>query len=157
VTSPVVFVQQLWSLWLGRSPVVERTSVLPSLDSPASKEPVAFRYVRELEGFEGAILSELASENGSGCFVEKYCTQGGGTTQWLVMESRPQTIEAYLAGEITMLELLGRHATTWVLVERRGPDEVGRRPVVLAELPASYLPKEGVFHDPELRPGFEEP
>lgn len=110
------------------------------------------RLIRVLEGFEGPILSEFVAElpASPGTFLEKYCTESDGISRWLVVLSAPASIEDYLAGEISMKDLLYRHADIAMLLDRRGSDLVARWLVKMVELPEGYLPKDHVFHDPEL-------
>lgn len=64
-----------------------------------------FYRVRVLEEWQGEfILSEVHINKE--VYVEKWCDDSDGVTKTLIVKSSPKAIDAYLRGEITMLQLL---------------------------------------------------
>jgi hypothetical protein len=113
-------------------------------------------HVRDLEAFEGPILSEFQSKGGY-TYVEKWCTYLGGDprngSRTLIVPTEPEVITAYLDKEITMLELLTkRNNDVGFIVDRNGNTTTAVRQVRVSTLPASYLPKPECIHDDSLRP-----
>lgn len=113
-------------------------------------------WVRDLEAFEGPILSEYEDADGA-LFLQKWCAYVDGAVRFLVVRSHRLVVADYLNGDMSMLDLLTKpnDDAGW-LVDRVG-DEV--RNVIQArvsELPPKYLPKPSAMHDEDLRPaGFE--
>lgn len=113
-------------------------------------------FVRDLEAFEGPILSEYVDADGVP-YLEKWCAYVDGSVRFLVVRSHRVAISAYLDGGVSMLQLLTapNDDRGW-LVDRVG-DEIVRVElrVRVSTLPPKYLPKPSAMHDPDLRPvGF---
>lgn len=109
------------------------------------------RWVRDLEEFDGAILSEYEEDRVP--YVEKWCDRPApGLTRTLRVRSDRGTIQSYLEGGITLMGLLTRYQEAW-LVDRNERDVVVRCEVVsVPTLPSSYLPASCAKHVEALRP-----
>ena len=108
-------------------------------------------HVRELEEFDGPILTEWISDKGN-IYVEKWCTNKGGVTRTLFVRSNHMAINAYLNGTMSMMELLtGPNDNYGMLVDRNKDGIVGVTRVQVPTLPASYLPSPTTMHDIDLR------
>lgn len=96
------------------------------------------KWVRDLEEFDGAILSEYEEDRVS--YVEKWCDRPGpGLTRTLRVRSDRGAIQSYLEGGITLMNLLTRYQEAW-LVDRNERDVVVRCEVVSVPTLSSYLP-----------------
>lgn len=132
-------------------PVVDLTSF-------RGRPPRELALVRDLEAFDGPILSEYRAKQGGGVYLEKACGSGDAEAAaygiFLLVRSDQRAIAEYLDGRISMRHLL----TEWsdglgFIVARSRGNFVGARPVVLEEVPG-YLPDEDVYHDETLRPSW---
>ncbi len=124
---------------------------LPILGTPLHGLPRELTWVRDLEYFEGAILSEHHAVGG-GIYLQKWCTQANGVTRSLFVRAEYRAVAEYLAGRITMQTLLyGQSDGIGFLVDSHDEEEDIYR-VALDDLPPSYLPTETAMHDESLRP-----
>jgi hypothetical protein len=108
-------------------------------------------HVRDLEEFEGPILSELAGEDGS-VWLEKWCACHNGEPRTLVVKSSRHSVDEYLDGRASMLDLLtipNKNSGFLVDSSRHG---LVVCEVWVSELPESYLPKPSAMHNESLRP-----
>ncbi len=130
------------------------------IGEPWSPEPFnKLKHVRDLEAFEGTILSELQGASGE-VYVEKWCTYVGGDSRdgtrlsrMLIVPTYPDAIAAYLDKKMTMLDLLTkRNNDVGFIVDWQKNTIVYARKVRVSTLPTSYLPKLGCMHDDSLRP-----
>lgn len=111
--------------------------------------------MRELEAFEGPILSELRADGG-GIYIEKWCAREGGTTRTLVVRTEPRALAEYLARRVSMLDLLkGPSDGIGFLVDRDRGVEIAVYLVQVMALPERYLPAVDALHDVDLRPAWE--
>lgn len=127
---------------------------------PAFKTPIALLpelvFVRELEGFEGSILSEFKAVHGDGIFLEKYCTEHEGVQRWLIVRTERRALAAYLEKRLSMRHLLTvTSGGLGFIVDRKEREEVARYLVTISELPEKYIPGPDVMHDETLRPDME--
>lgn len=116
-------------------------------------------FIRDLERYEGPILSEYRAEEGGVSYLEKWCTQTADGTRhrFLLVRSDQRSIAQYMAKRITMLQLLvNRSDGVGFLVDRERTGDTIRTVRValsiLSELPPDYLPEEDTYHDESLRP-----
>ncbi len=114
-----------------------------------------FTFVRDLEVFEGPLLSELRGEDGS-VFLESWCDRNKDLNRTFVVQSSRQEISEYLKGMVTRRNVLfGSGKAVGYLLEYRKCEVARTLPVKIATLPEDYFPDKTVRHDPELRPpGF---
>jgi hypothetical protein len=111
-----------------------------------------FEFVRDLEQFEGPILTELRIKGGAR-FVEKWCDLDGDLVRTLVVRSDQRSIAEYLAGRKSLFDLLvGPSADVGLLLDRRLGETAAGHLVQVSKLPPEYLPSAGAMHDPTLRP-----
>lgn len=124
---------------------------------PNIRVPPNMVFVRDLEAFDGPILSEYRGEQG-GRYLEKWCARdsAAGITRTLVVRTEQRPVAEYLAGRLTMLELLtGPSDGVGFLIDRAGDEIRAVYLVALAGLPQKYLPKPTAKHDQTLRPEWE--
>lgn len=113
-------------------------------------------FVRELEQFDGPILTELRGVP-RGTYVEKWCARGDALHRFLVVRADSRAIAEYLAERLTMMELLtvGSDGIGFLVDRGRdgGPVRVTIAPLTC--LPEPYLPKDTALHDRSLRPSWD--
>lgn len=136
--------------------------MLSEIGKIVSSFPRNVKFVRDLEAFEGPILSEYRAEEGGVSYLEKWCTQSddGRTHRFLLVRSDQRSIAQYLAKRITMRQLLvdTSDGVGFVLDRERNAgriDVVRASLMVLDELPPDYLPEPDTYHDESLRPKTE--
>lgn len=115
------------------------------------------RFVRELEDYDGPILSEWRAMDGrSTVYLDKWCTREGDADRSIVVRSDPRSIAEYLSGRISMRTLLLAPSDGIGLIVDRRRGEVINVFVVALEsgVPASYLPRASTMHDENLRPAW---
>lgn len=118
---------------------------------------LGYRFVRRLEYFEGPLLVQVEDETGE-VFVVKFCTrtwsvqEGHVYNTYLVTRATPEYIERYLDGKLSYLELLTiPNDNKGLLVTETEACGLTRKEVMVTEIDEKFLPKVGVFHDPDLR------
>lgn len=117
--------------------------------------PRTLHHVLDLEEFEGPLLSELRTEQGS-YYLEKWCAQDEGTTRTLIVRTELRMVAEYLAGRLGMLDLLMVPSDgAGFIVDRFSASTRGVYRVALEQLPKTYLPQENTFHDKSLRPAWD--
>ncbi len=127
------------------------SSPLPILGTLLEGLPRELTWVRDLEYFEGAILSEYHA-TGGGIYLQKWCTQANGVTRTLFVRAEYRAVAEYLAGRITMQRLLYEHSDGVGFLVDSDNDEEATYRVALDDLPGSYLPTATAMHDEALRP-----
>lgn len=127
--------------------------MLPELPYRVGSFRRALTFVRELEGFEGPILSEYRVARGTARYIEKWCAHDSGVVRWLMVRTEERAIAEYLGGRIPMLQLLTESSDgVGFIVDRRGNEEIAVYLAVIESLPNAYLPAPHAMHDPSLRP-----
>ncbi len=124
-------------------------AVLPQVGAPLTIIPIELTWVRDLEFFDGAILSEHQGADGD-VYLMKWCAQNSDVSRWLVMRTEADAIANYLDGKRSMRELL--NTDRGFLVDQVDNQIVAVWSVGLAEIPEAYLPTRNAMHDPALRP-----
>jgi len=131
-------------------------TVLPEIKNRRDRLPREVVWVRELEEFEGPILSEYRAALGSTQYVEKWCARADGVTRSLLVRVDQRAIAEYLGKRRTLLSLLTEPSDGMGhVIDRRKGETVAVYGVYLDDLPPGYLPKPTVFHDEELRPEWD--
>jgi hypothetical protein len=126
--------------------------MLPSFGPNIGTLPRPLTLVRDLEEFEGPILSELRASEG-GVFLEKWCARDEHVTRTLIVRSDQRVVAQYLAGRVSMHALLVQYSDGVGFIVDKSGDET--RAVYIAHVPAlpeKYLPSPSAFHDETLRP-----
>lgn len=120
-------------------PVLGEVATLPPLD-----------HVRDIEAFEGPLLSERRAPNGS-LYVEKWCDRdpGHGWRTLLVPVERSKIVD-YVLLRISLLDLLRSNSDIGYVVDYKGSERVRVLRVRVSRLPDSYLPRPSAMHDPSL-------
>lgn len=127
--------------------------MLPQLGQRLEKLPRRLQFVRDLEAFEGPILSEYRAAYGGAVYVEKWCARADGVSRFLVVRSEERAIAEFLGGRLSMLKLLTERSDGFgFLIDQRQGETVGVSIVPIDILPKPYLPKPTRFHDETLRP-----
>lgn len=118
--------------------------------------PRKLEFVRELEAFEGPILSLWKSTDGPGLYLQKWCARERPITRYLVVRTEQKPLALYLAGRLSMLTLLNAASDgVAFIVDRKGGEDVAVYREEISDLPANYLPQATAFHDEDLRPDWE--
>lgn len=130
--------------------------MLPVLKNRRPRLPREVALVRELESFEGPILSEYRAVRGSAQYIEKWCARSEGVNRILLVRTDQRAIAEYLGKRRTLFSLLTEPSDgVGYVVDRRQGETVAVYGVYLDELPAGYLPKPTVYHDEDLRPEWD--
>lgn len=120
----------------------------------ATLPPLA--HLRDIEAFDGPILSERRAPDGS-LYIEKWCdTDHRGGWRTLVVPVERTTVVEYVMQRITLLALLQSNADVGYLVDYQGSDRIRVRRVRVSRLPSNYLPTPTAKHDPSLSGGGPE-
>jgi hypothetical protein len=67
--------------------------------------PVDLTFVRDLEEFDGPLLSEFKSAEGE-TFLYHWCDCNAQSNRWLVVRTPRQDLYAYLVGQVTLRKLI---------------------------------------------------
>lgn len=128
--------------------------MLPSIGHRTDKLPTGLRFVRDLETFEGPILSEYRAAERGAVYVEKWCTRQDGVSRSLLVRSDQRSVAEFLGGRLSMLDLLSKRSDgIGLLIDRDSVRTVAVWLVSIAEVPPGYLPKPDRLHDEAFRPG----
>lgn len=128
--------------------------ILPILGEPVDAVPLTF--VRSIEEYDGPILSEFRDNSGTP-YLETWvdCSHDQKTSRFLVVVSTPRAIEEYLAGQLSMLDLLTvPNQNIGMLVDTKWKtDEVVRSARVdVRDIPSAYMPDPTAMYDETLSP-----
>jgi hypothetical protein len=124
--------------------------MLPDLGVPFLGLPELVR-VRDLEAFEGPILSLL--KGGRGSYLEKWCTRDEGTVRTLIVRTEQRAVAEYLARRISMYDLFTvPNDGAGFLTDSQGGRRTRVSLVEVSRLPERYLPRRDAMHDESLRP-----
>src|SRR5216684_8823064 len=78
-------------------------------------------FVRELEAFQGPILSEYHAVDGGTVYLEKWCAVQDSITRWLMVRTEQRAVAEYLGGRLSMLDLLqGPSDNIGFIIDRQG-------------------------------------
>lgn len=118
------------------------------------------KFYRELEQFDGPLLTEWRDEttndHESVPYVEKWCDVADGVHKWMLVKVTPLLIETYLEGHITMHDLLSSDDGRCLIVSRCKDVNAEVEEATVASLPHGYMPTASAYHDPSLRPGYDD-
>lgn len=129
--------------------------MLPELGTQIDKLTRRLRFVRDLEVFDGPILSEYHAEGG-GTYLEKWCARSGELVRSLIVRTEQRATAEYLGGRISMRTLLIDTSDGIGFIVDRSPAGIHRIAMVnVASLPENYLPSVTAMHDESLRPNWE--
>jgi hypothetical protein len=131
--------------------------MLQQFNSPIKKPP-SLTFVRDLEEYDGPILSEYS--NNSKRYLEKWCSRDKATNimRTLVVRTEQRAIAEYLDERISMLELLTTSSDDCgFILDKKECDEsiVASFLVSLSDLPSKYLPSPTAMHNKALRPQWD--
>jgi Zn-dependent peptidase ImmA (M78 family) len=120
-----------------------------------SRLPVTdLRKVRDLEYYEGPVLSEFHSRTG-GTYLFSWCDMDARAHRWLVFRIGKDALSQFLQGRVSLREVVLGAQEGFVYLVDIGEEQRYQRVALLSshELPASYVPGERSFFDPALMPG----
>lgn len=130
--------------------------MLPPIGHRTDKPPTGLQFVRDLEAFEGPILSEYRAAERGAVYVEKWCTRQDGVSRSLLVRSDQRSVAEFLGGRLPMLDLLNKRSDgIGLLTDRANAETVAVWLVSIAEVPRGYLPKADRLHDESFRPDWE--
>lgn len=129
--------------------------MLPEFPPNLRNLPRPLVFVRDLEEFDGPILSEYRAEQG-GLYLEKWCAHDESIVRTLVVRTEQRAVAEYLAKRITMLTLLtGPSDDVGFIVDWADGKRQAVYMVRVSDLPPKYLPKPNAMHDESLRPEWD--
>jgi hypothetical protein len=112
--------------------------------------------VRELEAFDGPILSQLRALDSGKMYIEKWCARDLSVTRSLIVRTSDRMIAEYLDGRVTLIALLAASNDGFgVLVDKNRGEAIRAAAVRIDGLPERYLPKPHARHRNSLRPPWE--
>lgn len=130
--------------------------MLPPIGHRTGKPPTGLQFVRDLEAFEGPILSEYRAAERGAVYVEKWCTRQDGVSRSLLVRSDQRSIAEFLGGRLPMLDLLNKRSDgIGLLIDRDNAQTVEVWLVPIADVPRGYLPRPDRLHDESFRPDWE--
>lgn len=107
-------------------------------------------HVRDIEAFEGPLLSERRSSDGL-LYVEKWCDRDPGQGwRTLIVPVDASQITDYVLLRISFLTLLKSNSDIGFVVDYEGSERVRVLRARVSRLPDSYLPQPTAMHDPSL-------
>lgn len=102
--------------------------------------PVTLQHVRDIEEYEGPLLSEYRSDSGES-YLYRWCDRHGVVDRWLVVRMPPQDINQYLVGLLNLRHLILNCRDQFVyLVDSADEKIIASFHVSPSVLPKSYLP-----------------
>jgi len=105
-------------------------------------------HVRDLEYFDGPLLSEL-SDKYSNLYIEKLCSCDQEKQRTLIVRSDEKSISEYLSLDLTMFGLMiERSSNIGWLCDYYNDGNRKFYVVEVSELPKKYLPSFYTYHDP---------
>jgi hypothetical protein len=109
--------------------------------------------VRDLEFFEGPLLTEFRSPGGD-TYLYSWCAAGEHEHRWMVFRTSRMDVAKFTHQRMTLLELVRSCRDGFVYLLDLGTDaEVHRVQLcTLEQLPKNYLPADNSFFDPSLMP-----
>jgi hypothetical protein len=126
---------------------------------PIPRLPVELEHVRDLEEFDGPLLSEFRSADGE-VFIYSWCDCDEEVNRWIVVRTPLQTLFRYLVGRSTLRELVRDCRDRFVyIVDLDQQAEARATWFITAEsLPIQYLPGPASYHprDSSTEPGYQD-
>jgi hypothetical protein len=108
-------------------------------------------WVRDIEAFEGPLLSELRGPEGT-LFLEKSGTFDGRIARTLIVRSYQRAVAEYLAKRITMRRLLSAADDVGFIASYQDGERSCVELVQVSKLGTDFLPDDDAMHDESLRP-----
>lgn len=113
--------------------------------------PFKAAFVRDLEWFEGPLLSELRTEDGASILM-RWCDMDKTAHRWMVLHVDAASIEDYLTKKIDILSLLNPLDGFFYFSDMYGANTLRVTRVVKGQVPDVYLPEAAVYYDDCLAP-----
>jgi hypothetical protein len=107
-------------------------------------------HVRDIEYFEGPLLSEYKDENGNS-YIKKWCSWNDVSETWLLVLTTKNNINAYLSKNISLLKLI-ENGKQFIIETRNINGSSSSHNVMFEDIDVDYLPKNDAFYDESLAP-----
>jgi hypothetical protein len=106
-----------------------------------TKLPMELQHVRNIEEFDGALLSEFKSATGE-TYLYYWCDCDDGANRWLVVRTPPQLLFRYLVGRTALRSLIADCVDGFAYVLDIGPknERRGCWYIYAGLLPEEYVP-----------------
>jgi len=126
---------------------------------PLVRIPVDLEFVRDLEAFDGPLLSEFQSSDGE-TFLYYWCDCSDQANRWLVVRTPREDLFRYLVGRTPLLSLIleCRDGFLYVVDIDRDAEVLSAWFVYAENVPENYLPGPKSFRQPGagIEPGFQD-
>lgn len=121
--------------------------------------PVELKFIRDLEEFDGPLLSEFRSPNGD-TFLYYWCDCNEKANRWLVVRTPRQDLFRYLVGRTTLRSLIRecRDQFLYVVDLDETATTLSAWFVYTEDIPENYLPSHDSVPQPGtgIEPGFQD-
>lgn len=116
-----------------------------------SSMPIALHKVRDIEAFEGPVLSEFRATSGD-TYLYLWCDQDDKVNRWLVFRVPERDLIRYTHKAITLRKLVEHPSDGYYFIVDTDKDGQSRSVAIAqrSEVPEGYLPGAQSFHEPEL-------
>lgn len=111
-----------------------------------------FKFIRDIEYYEGPILSEYHCEEK--VFLFKWVDYNADGNVYVVIESSPSEISDYLNLKISMRQAVKSDAksTPCLIITVNKGQVVKSEKTIIGTLPEEYLPGADAYYEPTLAP-----
>ncbi len=121
--------------------------------------PVDVSHVRDIESFDGALLSEFRSTKNE-TFLYYWCDCLDAATRWIVVRTPPPLLLAYMVGRASLRDVISGAPDGFVYLVDLDREATPQGAWLLRTelIPRNYLPAEDSFHvrDEVTQPGFQD-
>lgn len=122
---------------------------LPPIGTPIPEPDLRLRRVRDLEWYEGPLLTEYAGARG--CYLRSWVDRENSIDRWLLWRVSPSDLERYTAKEISLRHLILSAPDGVVMVEDSHVHDTAQPSaffsIACRSIPPEYLPDEDAFID----------
>jgi hypothetical protein len=121
--------------------------------------PLELEHVRDIEDFDGPLLSEFRASNGE-TFLYSWCDGDENVNRWIVVRTPLQIVFRYLVGGISLRQVITECRDGFVYILELDceaePQNVWLIPAT--SLPRNYVPGEKSFHQRDIstESGFQD-
>jgi len=116
--------------------------------------PADFDHLRDIEVFEGPLISEFRTDNGR-VFLFIWRDRDDEYNRWLAIQVSERDIAMYEARQTTLHRLIQQARGMFLADADAEGSFVRWYALTREELPDTYLPQEASYFDPSLRPHSE--
>lgn len=126
---------------------------------PLVRLPIELEFVRDLEEFDGPLLSEFRSSEGD-TFLYYWCDCNEKANRWLVVRTPRQDLFRYLVGRVTLRSLIQECRDRFLYVVDMDEDATALSAwfIYAENIPENYLPRHDSAPQPEtgIEPGYQD-